>query len=87
LSIYCGNAAFACLGKNPESKYLISRMLSDEKFQKEFSLEQCRKKFPELNHLSDEELIEARDEIYELAKLTIKLWRKKCGSNKILFGN
>lgn len=54
-------------------------MLDDFKFQTEFSLEQCRKKYPELAHLSDEELLEVRDTLYELAQLAVESWKKKNG--------
>ena len=57
-------------------------MLSDERFQREFSLERCRAKFPELSALTDQELLEGRDDLYEFAKLALDSWTRKCGSKK-----
>ena len=57
-------------------------MLSDEKFLMEFALERCRKDFPELAALTDQELLEARDTLYELAKLALESWAQQPGSKK-----
>ncbi len=39
------------------------------------SLEQCRKIEPSLNGLSDEELTEVRNALYELGNIAFKTWQ------------
>lgn len=41
------------------------------------SLKQCREIAPELNDLTDEELLEARDILYELAQLAYEAWKDR----------
>ena len=44
---------------------------------KRMTLAQCRKVAPELADLSDEELLEARDVLYELAQLAYEAWKAR----------
>lgn len=49
---------------------------------KRMTLAQCRKVAPELNHLNDEDLLQARDLIYEYVELVYVAWQEKQrGSN------
>lgn len=41
------------------------------------SLDQCRKVDPSLNGLSDEELTEVRNALYELGNIAFKTWQNK----------
>lgn len=47
---------------------------------KRMTLSQCRKVAPELSDLTDEELLEARDILYELAQLAYEAWKAQLKS-------
>ena len=47
-----------------------------------FTLAQCRKFAPELKHLSDEELLEVRDQLYEFASIIYKGWLERKATEK-----
>lgn len=46
------------------------------------SLEQCRKIDPELKNLSDEELLEVRDLLYQMGQLAFDNWAKEKWGSK-----
>lgn len=49
-----------------------------------FTLEQCRKIDPELEGLSDEELLQIRDNFYEITQLAFEAWVEKQHGSKNL---
>lgn len=48
------------------------------------SLEKCRQLDPELEGLSDEELLQIRDNFYEIAQLGFESWLEKQSGSKNL---
>ena len=48
------------------------------------SIEQCRKIDPRLNNLSDEEVIQVREELYQGAILALESWAKENSGSKNL---
>lgn len=49
---------------------------------KRMTLAQCRKVAPELNQLSDEDLLEMRDLAYEYAELIFDAWQEQKAGSK-----